>query len=85
MCWTLNRNCWTPRANLISAQVDETIAAYTVLATLGQLTASALHLNVPQYDPPAQYYNLVKGGAPPSAVSKQGRDLDRVLRALGKE
>lgn len=69
-------------ANLISAQVDETIAAYTILASMGQLTAKSLQLNVPQYDP-SQYYNLVKGA--PSAVSKQGRDLDRVLRALGKE
>lgn len=70
------------RANLISAQVDETIAAYAILSSVGQLTASNLQLNVPQYDP-SQYYNLVKGA--PSAVSKQGRDLDRVLRALGKE
>ncbi|WP_097804875.1 TolC family outer membrane protein [Pelagimonas varians] len=70
------------RANLISAQVDETIAAYAILSSVGQLTASSLQLNVPQYDP-SQYYNLVKGA--PSAVSQQGRDLDRVLRALGKE
>ena len=69
------------RANLISAQVDETIAAYAVLASLGELTASALHLNVPQYDP-AEYYNLVKT-AP--TKSRQGDQLDRVLRALGKE
>jgi outer membrane protein len=70
------------RANLISAQVDETIAAYAVLASLGLLTADALKLPVPTYDP-AQYYNLVKTA--PAAMSKQGRELDRVLRALGKE
>lgn len=70
------------RANLISAQVDETIAAYSILASIGLLTTDALQLNVPKYDP-AAYYNLVKDA--PSAVSKQGRDLDRVLRALGKE
>lgn len=70
------------RAALISAQVDETIAAYTVLATTGQLTSDALKLNVPRYDP-AEYYNLVKKA--PAGLSKQGRDLDRVLRALGKE
>jgi outer membrane protein len=69
------------RANLISAQVDETIAAYSVLASLGELTAASLQLNVPQYDP-ASYYNLVKA-AP--VKSRQGADLDRVLRALGKE
>ena len=69
------------RANLISAQVDETIAAYSVLASLGELTAASLQLNVPQYDP-ASYYNLVKA-AP--VKSRQGAELDRVLRALGKE
>src|SRR6056297_59735 len=47
------------RASLISAQVDETIAAYQVLSSLGLLTADALKLDVPQFDPSA-YYNLVK-------------------------
>nr|MDJ0820754.1 TolC family protein [Paracoccaceae bacterium] len=69
------------QASLISAQVDETIAAYTVLATIGQLTAEDLHLDVPRYDP-AEYYNLVKD-AP--VRSRQGEQLNRVLRALGKE
>ncbi len=68
------------RAALISAQVDQTIAAYAVLASVGQLTAEALNLAVPRYDP-AEYYNLVKT-AP--STSEQGADLDRVLRALGK-
>ncbi|KUF10426.1 transporter [Pseudoponticoccus marisrubri] len=70
------------RASLISAQVDETRAAYQVLATIGQLTADKLQLRVPQYDP-AAYYNLVKDA--PAGLSKQGRELDRVLRALGKD
>ncbi|MCT4556501.1 MAG: TolC family outer membrane protein [Pelagimonas sp.] len=70
------------RASLISAQVDETLAAYRVLASIGQLTAENLHLNVPHFDP-SEYYNLVKTA--PAAVSKQGKDLDRVLRALGKK
>lgn len=70
------------RTNLISAQVDEVVASYAILASLGQLTAEALHLDVPQYDA-AEYYNLVKSA--PSATSKQGRELDRVLRAMGKE
>lgn len=69
------------RANLISAQVDETIAAYAVLASLGQLTADDLRLNVPRYDP-AEYYNLVKDA--PASRTRQGQQLDRVLRALGK-
>lgn len=70
------------RATLISAQVDETIAAYLVLASIGHLTAHKLGLSVPHYDP-AAYYNLVKSG--PAHMSKQGRELDRVLRALGKQ
>ncbi len=69
------------RAALISAQVDETIAAYTVLASVGQLTAERLALDVPRYDP-AAYYNAVES-AP--VRSRQGDDLDRVLRALGKK
>ncbi|MBU2959592.1 TolC family outer membrane protein [Citreicella sp. C3M06] len=68
------------RASLISSQVDETIAAYAVLSSIGQLTSDALGLAVPKYDPEA-YYKAVKS-APIS--SKQGSDLDRVLRALGK-
>lgn len=69
------------RASLISAQVDEAIASYQVLSSLGLLTADALHLNVPSFDP-AAYYNMVKTA--PRARSKQGAELDRVLKALGK-
>ena len=68
------------RAAQISAEVDQTIAAYAVLASIGQLTAEQLGLDVPRYDP-AAYYDLVKT-AP--VTSRQGEELDRVLRALGK-
>jgi len=67
------------RANLISAQVDEVVASYTVLSAMGQLTAENLRLRVQIYDPTV-YYNLVQGG--PSAISAQGRALDRVLEAI---
>ena len=70
------------RASLISAQVDEAVASYQVLSALGLLTAEALHLNVPSFDPSA-YYNMVKKA--PRNRSKQGAELDRVLKALGKE
>ena len=70
------------RTNLISADTDVTIAAYNVLASLGQLTAKDLKLNVQTYDP-GQYYNLVKDA--PVPISPQGQKLDKVLRALGKE
>ncbi|MFP7571188.1 TolC family outer membrane protein [Marivita sp. S2033] len=68
------------RSARISAQVEEAIAAYRVLSSLGQLTAGDLNLNVQQYDP-ATYYNLVKDS--PSSISRQGEQLDRVLKALG--
>lgn len=68
------------RANLISAQVDETVASYTLLSTMGLLTAEHLRLNVQLYDPEA-YYNLVERA--PTASSEQGQALERVLQAIG--
>lgn len=68
------------RANLISAQIDETIASYRLLAAIGLLTAEHLGLNVRVYDP-AAYYNLVRTA--PAATSEQGRALERVLEAIG--
>jgi len=70
------------RANQISAQADVYIAAYTVLSVTGQLTTRHLNLGVQTYDP-AAYYDLVKDA--PTQLSPQGKKLDRVLRALGKE
>lgn len=71
------------RTNRVSAEVDRYIAVYEVLDSMGILTAEHLQLNVPIYDP-AAYYNSVKD-APRGQVSKQSRQLERVLRALGKE
>lgn len=68
-------------ANLISANADVVIAAYSVLASIGELTARDLNLGVQTYDP-AAYYELVKDA--PITSSPQGQKLDRVLRALGK-
>ena len=70
------------QATVIGAEADVYIAAYTVLESIGQLTAKDLRLNVQIYDP-AAYYNLVKDA--PVSLSTQGQKLDRVLRALGKE
>ncbi|MEY1556452.1 TolC family outer membrane protein [Yoonia sp. R2331] len=69
------------QANAISAQADEVIASYSVLSSMGLLTAQHLRLPVQQYDP-AAYYNLVKDA--PTVTSEQGQALDRVLRAIGK-
>ncbi|MEY8831346.1 TolC family outer membrane protein [Sedimentitalea sp. XS_ASV28] len=65
----------------ISARAEEVIAAYQLLASQGLLTAERLGLAVQIYDPTI-YYNLAKDA--PARVSKQSKDLDRVLEALGK-
>ncbi|WP_299654649.1 TolC family outer membrane protein [uncultured Tateyamaria sp.] len=65
--------------NRISARAAQYIAAYSVLESMGLLTAQRLKLPVQLYDP-AAYYNLVKNG--PAKRSRQGKQLDRVLRAL---
>lgn len=70
------------RATLISAQVDELSAGYTLLAAMGELTAQKLKLKVRIYDP-AGYYNMVKDA--PAGLSEQGRKLDRVLRRIGND
>ena len=67
------------RANLISAQVDEIAAGYTLLSAMGELTAQKLRLKVRIYDP-AGYYNMVKDA--PAGMSAQGKKLDRVLRRV---
>lgn len=65
----------------VAARANLHIAAYFVLTAKGQLTAKDLGLPVQLYDA-AAYYNLVKDG--PAKHSKQGKALDRVLRALQK-
>ncbi|MGR3433712.1 MAG: TolC family outer membrane protein [Shimia sp.] len=70
------------RANAISAEVDENIAAYQILFAIGRLTTQHLGLAVESYDP-AAYYNLVKDA--PISPSVRGAALDRVLKTLGKE
>lgn len=68
-------------ASRISAQTLIYNAAYAVLAATGQLTAQGLRLPVQQYDV-NEYYNLVKDS--PTSQSKQGAQLDRVLKRLQK-
>lgn len=66
----------------ISARAERSLAAYQLLSSQGLLTAERLGLAVQIYDP-TLYYNLVKGA--PAKLSKQSKDLDRVLEALGKK
>ncbi len=69
------------QANMISAQADEVVASYRVLASMGVLTADHLDLGVQSYDP-AAYYNLVREA--PATYSEQGQALDRVLQSIGE-
>lgn len=48
------------RVNLVRAQRDEAVAAFTLKSALGQMTAEALALNVEVYDP-TQHYDDVRG------------------------
>ncbi len=65
----------------ISAQTLVYNATYAILSATGQLTAQDLRLPVQQYDV-TEYYNLVKNS--PRSQSKQGEQLDRVLKRLQK-
>lgn len=67
------------RAGLISANVDAQIAGYTLLATMGLMTAEHLKLGVQTYDPEA-YFKLVETA--PVPTSRQGQALDRVLKSI---
>jgi outer membrane protein len=73
------QNALDAETNRILARSDQYIASYQVLESMGLLTAQRLGLPVQIYDPVA-YYNLVKSG--PTKRSKQGQQLDKVLRAL---
>ena len=46
------------RSNLIRAQRDEIVAAYSLLSAIGQLTATDLQLGVTAYDPEEHYDNV---------------------------
>ena len=69
------------QTNQISARAEQAVATYQLLQAQGLLTAERLGLAVQIYDP-TLYYNLVKTA--PSKMSKRSKDLDRVLKALGK-
>ncbi|WP_420568250.1 TolC family outer membrane protein [Thalassovita sp.] len=70
------------QSNLISARNSEYVAAYSLLENMGLLTAQHLNLKVQRYDESA-YYNQVKNA--PAGLSKQGRQLERVLQGIGKK
>ncbi|MGX9351629.1 TolC family outer membrane protein [Shimia sp. W99] len=78
---TAEQDLLDAEANLITAMATQHIAAYAVLSSMGLLTIDHLNLRVEQYDPEA-YYNLVKDA--PAVHSKRGKQLDKVLKSLGK-
>ncbi|MBC7139497.1 MAG: TolC family outer membrane protein [Defluviimonas sp.] len=65
----------------IDAEANLQVSIYSLLASMGLLTAQHLNLGIPIYDP-AAYYEAVKN-AP--LTSTRGQNLDRVLRAIGKQ
>lgn len=69
------------RANKITAEANLQLAYYQLLSAMGLLTVENLKLGIPTYDPSA-YYNAVQD-AP--YTSRQGKSLDRVLHAIGKQ
>lgn len=71
------------QASRISAQSNQYLAVYSLLASMGLLTAEHLKLGIATYDPEA-YYNAVKS-APVHRVSPQGKRLDSLLETLGKK
>ncbi|WP_170349192.1 MULTISPECIES: TolC family outer membrane protein [Ruegeria] len=66
----------------VASRTERSRAAYQLLDAQGLLTAERLGLAVQIYDP-TLYYNLVKKA--PAQISRQSRDLDRVLKALRRD
>lgn len=75
------QNLLEARADKITAEANLQLAHYQLLASMGLLTVEHLKLGIPTYDPSA-YYNAVRN-AP--YTSTQGENLDRVLRAIGRQ
>lgn len=69
------------RTDKITAEANLQLAHYQLLAAMGLLTVENLKLGIPTYDP-SEYYSAVRD-AP--FTSRQGENLDRVLRAIGRD
>ncbi len=70
------------RAARIDAIATQYVAVYSLLSAMGLMTVDHLNLGIQTYDP-AGYYNAVKNS--PARLSPQGRQLDKVLRRIGKQ
>ena len=70
------------QAARISAQSNQYLAIYNLIAAMGLLTADHLRLGIATYDPEA-YFNAVKD-APVYDISPQGAKLDAIIETLGR-
>lgn len=71
----------TAQANLVTARRDQQVAAYTLLAQMGLLTARYLKLKVPLYDP--EVYAKATASAP--SMQKRAQALDKALKRAGRK
>lgn len=69
------------RTNRVVSETQVYSASYSLLSSMGKLTADDLNLKVKRYDP-AEYYNAVKNAPVPS--SKSGKKLNRILNRYQK-
>ena len=60
MSLTLSRCCWTQTRLSIIARRERVVASFSVLSAMGRLTAEALALPTPAYDP-THHYREVRG------------------------
>ncbi|MCA2010419.1 TolC family outer membrane protein [Cereibacter sphaeroides] len=66
------------RSSRIAAAANVQLAAYSLLASMGQLTVEALNLGIPTYDVEAYGAGLRHAPAP-ATRSRQGDALDRIM------
>lgn len=69
------------RSNLISAEVQQYISLYSLFAAMGLLTVQQLGLGIPTYDP-IQYYRYATTQDGMRVISRQGRQLDRIMETI---
>lgn len=66
------------RSSRIAAAANVQLAAYSLLASMGQLTVEALNLGIPTYDVEA-YGASLRHAPAPATRSRQGDALDRIM------
>ncbi|KAF0676778.1 TolC family outer membrane protein [Profundibacterium mesophilum] len=71
------------RASAIASEINRTQSVYALLSASGLLTVDHLDLGIVTYDP-AAYYNAVKS-APRTRPSAQGKQLDDLLKSIGRD